>query len=138
VIPQPPINFISIYFRGLPMKRIFKSLLLLSSLLLFTPQVAMAESYRIDAGEKLLSGIANVATGVVELPKTIIVTSQRENVFYGMTVGMVKGIMHMAGRTLIGALNVATFPLPTDPWVDPQYIWEDFETETSYRYRQTR
>ncbi len=120
------------------MKRVFKSLLLLSSLLLFTPQVAMAESYRIDAGEKLLSGIANVATGVVELPKTIIITSQRENVFYGMTVGMVKGVMHMAGRTLIGALNVATCLLPTDPWVDPQYVWEDFETETSYRYRQTR
>lgn len=120
------------------MKRVFKSLLLLSSLLLFTPQVAMAESYRIDAGEKLLSGIANVATGVVEFPKTIIITSQRENVFYGMTVGMVKGVMHMAGRTLIGALNVATFLLPTDPWVDPQYVWEDFETETSYRYRQTR
>jgi hypothetical protein len=55
-----------------------------------------------------------------------------------MTVGMVKGVMHMTGRTLIGALNVATFLLPTDPWVDPQYVWEDFETETSYRYRQTR
>ncbi|MEY4959882.1 MAG: hypothetical protein RL610_61 [Pseudomonadota bacterium] len=120
------------------MKRVLKSLLLLSSLLLFTPQVSMAESYRIGAGEKFLSGIANVATGVLELPKTMILTSQRENIFYGMSIGMAKGVMHMAGRTLIGALNVATFLLPTDPWVDPQYIWEDFETETSYRYRQAR
>ncbi len=120
------------------MKRILKSILLLSALLLMTPQVSMAESYRIDAGEKFLSGIANVATGVVELPKTILLTSQRENVLYGVTIGMVKGVMHMAGRTLIGALNVATCLLPTDPWVDPQYVWEDFETETSYRYRQTR
>lgn len=120
------------------MKRVLKSLLVLSALLFFTPQAAMAESYRINAGEKLVGGIANVATGFIELPKTMILTSQRENLLYGMTIGLVKGVMHTAGRTLIGALNVATFMLPTDPWVEPQYVWEDFGTETSYHYRQTR
>lgn len=120
------------------MKKILKSLLVLSALFFLSPQAAMAESYRVNAGEKLVSGIVNVATGIIELPKTVIVTSRNENVLYGMSVGVVKGVMHTAGRTLIGALNVATFLFPTDPWVEPQYVWEDFGTETSYRYRETR
>ena len=118
------------------MKKMLKSLLVLSTLLFFMPKAVMAESYHMNAAEKLVGGIANVATGFIELPKTMIVTSQRENLLYGMTIGLVKGVMHTAGRTLIGALNVATFLFPTDPWVEPQYVWEDLGTETSYRYRQ--
>ena len=66
------------------MKKILKSLLVLSALFFLSPQAAMAESYRVNAAEKLVSGIVNVATGIVELPKTVILTSQNENVLYGM------------------------------------------------------
>lgn len=120
------------------MKKMLKLTLLLSALFFFSPQAAMAQSYRPNPIEKLAGGIANVATGFMELPKTMIITSQREGFLYGVTVGLVAGVMQTAGRTAIGALDVATFMFPTDPWVEPHYIWEDFGTETTYSYRQTR
>lgn len=116
----------------LPMKKILKSLLLLSSLVFFSPQMVMAESYPTKAGGKMLNGITNVATGIMELPKTVIMVSRSEGVAYGATAGFMMGVVQMAGRTLHGALDVATFWIPTKPLVTPDYIWEDFNKETSY------
>lgn len=114
------------------MKRMFKSLLILSALFFFSPQVVMAESYPAKAGEKLVNGVANVVTGIVEIPKTIIIISRSEGVAYGATAGFMMGITQMAGRTLHGALDVATFMIPTKPLVTPDYVWKDFNKETSY------
>ena len=52
------------------MKKTFKSLLVLSALFFFSPQAAMAEGYSEKAGEKLTNGVANAATGFLEIPKT--------------------------------------------------------------------
>lgn len=114
------------------MKKMLRSLLILSALFLFSPQVVMAESYPAKAGEKLANGIANVATGIVEIPKTIVITSRSEGVAYGATAGIMMGIMQMVGRTLHGALDVATFMVPTKPLVTPEYVWKDFNKETTY------
>ncbi len=116
------------------MKKIFKSLLVVSALVFFSPQAAMAhgEDYVTHAADKLAHGIANTATGWAELPKTIMITSQKEGVVYGATVGVLTGLMHMVGRTAFGVLDVATFLIPTDPTVKPGYIWDDFGKETSY------
>lgn len=101
------------------------------------PQIAvarrdMAQSYPVAASEKLVNGIANAATGFVELPKTIILTSRRDGAAYGLTVGFVTGIMHAVGRTLFGALDAVTFFIPTQSTVRPSYIWQDFDKETTY------
>lgn len=106
-------------------------------LFLVLPQTAMAQreitqSYPAAAGEKLVNGVVNVATGVAELPKTIILTSQRDGAVYGLTIGLVTGIMHTIGRTVFGALDAATFFIPTQPTVRPSYIWQDFDKETTY------
>lgn len=50
------------------MKKMLKSLLLLSALFFFSLHAVMAESYpakAAKAGEKLVNGIANVTTGVL-------------------------------------------------------------------------
>lgn len=109
-------------------------LLLLSAFLLFflTPQMASAHSYPDKIGEKLGMGIANVVTGFVEIPKTMIVTGKREGATYGVTAGFFTGIVHAIGRTLSGAVDIATFYVPTTPIVRPPYIWEDFNRETTY------
>jgi len=122
----------------MPMKTIFKSLPILSVLFFFSPYVAMAEDvstagdYPRNVGEKLGNGIANIVTGFVEIPKTMIVTSRSDGVAYGMTNGFFVGLMHAVGRTVSGAIDVATFVIPTTPLVEADYIWQDFDKETTY------
>jgi putative exosortase-associated protein (TIGR04073 family) len=116
------------------MKKIFKSLLVISALAFLSPQAAMAhsEGYVTHVADKLLLGITNTATGWMELPKTIMITGQKEGIIYGATTGVLAGLMHVVGRTAFGIMDVATFIIPTDPIVNPGYIWEDFGKETSY------
>jgi putative exosortase-associated protein (TIGR04073 family) len=94
---------------------------------------AVEENYGERIGEKLGSGLANITTGWLEIPKTVISTTNEYNIALGITGGLFKGILHMLGRTAAGALDLITFPLPTDPVVQPQFIWEDFDRESSYK-----
>lgn len=117
------------------MKKIFKSLLVISALAFLSPQAAMAhsEDYPIHMADKLGRGIANTATGWAELPKTIMITtSQEENIVYGFTAGVFSGLVQAVGRTLHGALEVATFMIPTNPTAKPGFIWEDFNKKTTW------
>jgi putative exosortase-associated protein (TIGR04073 family) len=108
------------------------SLLLLVMLSLFFPINAQADNYPTKVGEKLGNGVANVVTGVAEIPKTMMITGHEKGAAYGMTAGFFIGIVHMLGRTLSGAVDIATFVVPTTPIVNPAYIWDDFDKETSY------
>lgn len=120
----------------LSVKKIFKLLISASALLLLSSQVVYAQSYQNIMGEKFVSGIANVATGVVELPKNIVLTSQDKGIHYGMTIGLVSGVAHTIGRTIVGLMDVVTFMVPTGPSsVQPQYVWNDFSRETTYGAR---
>lgn len=114
------------------MNNIFRLLLIAFVLFTFSPQMAMAYTYPTKVGEKLGTGIANVVTGVAEIPKTMMVASKREGAAYGMTAGFFTGLVHMVGRTLTGAVDVATFIVPTTPIVRPPFIWDDFDRETTY------
>lgn len=89
-------------------------------------------NYVSASSQKLVTGIVNAATGLGELPKNIILTTQRDSIVHGMTVGLVTGVMHSVGRTVIGVFDVVTFWIPTPPSVQPTYVWEDFSVETSY------
>ena len=117
---------------GLAMNHILKSVLIFLAILLFIPQTSFAHSYPAKVGEKLSTGVANMVTGIAEIPKTMIVTGRREGATYGMTAGFFTGLVHMMGRTLTGALDVATFLVPTTPIVHSRYIWDDFNRETTY------
>jgi len=114
------------------MKTIPKWLLILSVLFFFSPYVAMAHEYPTKIGEKLGNGVANIVTGFVEIPKTMIVTSRSDGIAYGMTNGFFVGLVHAVGRTVSGAIDVATFVVPTTPLVEADYIWQDFDKETTY------
>ncbi|MBY0473848.1 MAG: exosortase system-associated protein, TIGR04073 family [Nitrosomonas sp.] len=107
------------------------SLVLAISFVLSSQAVASGSNFN-TSGERFVSGIANVTTGWVELPKNIVLTGQKDGPIYGVTVGLAMGLMHTVGRTLVGALDVATFWMPLKPSVNPPYIWEDFSRETSY------
>jgi len=117
---------------GLLMKIMFKSLLILFVLFFSSPHAAMAESYPEKVTGKLGNGIANVVTGFIEIPKNMLILSHEETPAYGATVGLMVGIVYMVGRTLFGAIDIATFMIPTKPFVDPNYIWKDFDKTTTY------
>lgn len=113
--------------------------LLMLMLLLFPPQAKATEEittevYFYRAGMKILTGVANVATGWIELPKNIILWSDKEESgLVGVSEGVLRGIVHTASRTGSGALDIATFLLPTFPTPTPSLVWDDFSQESEYR-----
>ena len=115
------------------MKLLIKSILVVVSLFMVSSGIAMADkSHSLKVGEKLGAGLANVATGFVEIPKTIYVTGKENGAFYGATAGFMTGMMHMMGRTLFGAMDLVTFMIPTQPLVRTEYVWQNFSKETTY------
>ncbi|MBA3755440.1 MAG: exosortase system-associated protein, TIGR04073 family [Nitrosomonas sp.] len=112
--------------------------LALSIVFLFSFQAQASEEitasvYFSRTGMKILSGVANVTTGWMELPKNIILWSQKDNsILIGFPIGLLWGIVHTASRTASGAADLATFWLPTFPTPHPTFIWDDFSQESDY------
>lgn len=116
------------------MRLLVAKLVLLSALVFGVHGIALAQgsSHTERVGEKLGVGLANVATGVVEIPRTMIITSKSKGIAYGLTAGFMTGIVHTVGRTLFGALDLVTFMIPTKALVQPEYVWNNFNKETIY------
>ena len=115
------------------MKQTLNTLLILFSLCFITPYDAAASTYPARMGLKLGNGLANAVTGVAEIPKTIMVSNRAHGPAYAASAGFVTGLFNMLGRTLGGALDIATFMIPTKPIVQPDFIWQNFNKETTYR-----
>lgn len=105
---------------------------------IFSSQVQAMEEissrvYVNRAGTKIVSGIANITTGWMELPKNINLWSQRDsNAVIGAAEGLLWGVFHTAGRTGSGVLDFATFWLPTYPTPEPLFVWDDFSQDSDY------
>lgn len=112
--------------------------LILSITVLFSSHAQAREDITADvylsrAGTKILSGIANVATGWMELPKNISLWNQKDdNVLIGTAEGLLWGIVHTASRTGSGAIDLVTFWLPTFPTPEPLLVWDNFSRESEY------
>ena len=76
---------------------------------------------------KFARGVVNVATGWMELFKQPYVGGQQEGAG-GVFVGIGKGIGYTVGRTLSGAYDVVTFPVPLpdnfEPLMKPDYVFD--------------
>lgn len=99
-------------------------------MLVATP--AMAGDYVSDSGQKFTRGLANAATGWGEIPKNIALESKATNAFVGITYGTLKGVAHTVGRTVVGALELGTFFIPSHEVVHSTYVWDNAGTETTY------
>jgi putative exosortase-associated protein (TIGR04073 family) len=89
-------------------------------------------SYGAKIGAKALNAFANLTTGVLEIPKNIINTTNQSNIIYGAVGGLFKGLVHTAGRIGVGVTDLITIPLPTLPIAQPAYIWDNFDVDTTY------
>lgn len=114
------------------MKKSIQTLVILLAMILLAPNSVFADQYPDKVMDKLGNGLANAATGVVEIPKTITIVGNRDGVIHGMTVGFLTGIANAVGRSLSGAFDIATFLIPTTPFVKPNYIWDDYNRETTF------
>ena len=77
---------------------------------------------------KITRGVANVATGWLELPKQIYVTCKEDGYAKGLAVGPIKGLGMTLVRTAAGVLETVTFFVPYPgfyhPLFDPSYVWQ--------------
>ena len=80
---------------------------------------------------KLGRGLANVATGIVEIPKKVYLVSKEENLAVGLTRGFIKGIAEGFVRAATGLYEAVTFPIPMpadfEPIVEPEFVFEEWE-----------
>lgn len=114
------------------MKKKLQVLFVLLLMALTISGTAVASQYPDKVVEKLGNGLANAVTGVGEIPKTITIISRRDGIVQGMTIGFLTGIVNTVGRSLSGAFDIATFLIPTTPFVKPAFIWDDFNRETTF------
>jgi len=91
---------------------------------------AQAEGASVPAriGTKLIRGVTNMVTGVGEIPKQIYLIGHKEGWVQGVFRGPLEGIGMCIARTVAGAYEVATFPIPLppsyQPMLLPEYVWQ--------------
>ena len=100
-------------------------------------EIETTESSQFDKSRtKLISGLANIATGWMEFPKNINIVGQQENTpASGMAafgLGVLQGGWFTINRTGCGAFDLLTFMFPTKPSVDPVFVWDDFLRESKF------
>lgn len=118
------------------MKKLPLPLLLSGLLIAFSPLGYAAEgepqSYGSKVGHKALNGFTNITTSFLEIPKSIINTTNESNLVFGIFGGLVKGVINTGGRIITGTTDLITAPMPTKPIAYPVYIWDDFDADTTY------
>ena len=83
--------------------------------------------YRDGPVRKLGRGVANVVTGVAELPLQMERTAKQEGPLAGATVGTLYGVGKTLARTLAGGFETVTFLFPSPqvgyaPIIEPEYL----------------
>lgn len=98
----------------------------------YTPISHAEESYLSRVGDKFLGGVANMFTGLAEVPKNLIDVTNKTNPVVGATGGLINGTLQTVGRTASGVFDIITSPIPTESMVEPKYVWTEFDRPTSY------
>ena len=85
--------------------------------------------YGTAAGRKLGRGLANLGFGWIEFFKGIEDVTEENNLIAGLTWGPIYGTGQAVRRTVAGAAEVVTFPVPGpnrfEPLVYPEFVMED-------------
>lgn len=89
-------------------------------------------SYPKQTATKFATGVANIATSWVEIPKTMIKISKDEGVAMGLTGGLFKGVANTVGRVFSGTVDVITAPINLESdHQEKKMVWEEFDMESS-------
>jgi len=80
-----------------------------------------------QVSEKFIRGMVNLSTGWIEVPRQIYEVGTNEGWVQGVLRGPFDGIGMFFARTVAGAVEMATFPVPLPtykPLVTPMYPWD--------------
>lgn len=79
---------------------------------------------------KLVRGLTNVGTAIVEIPKQSYL-SVRDRGKVGYVIGPLKGLGMGIYRALVGSVEAVFFMVPQpgyyDPMLDPEYVWKGWD-----------
>lgn len=79
---------------------------------------------------KLVRGVANVTTSIVEVPKQTYQTV-RDRGSVGYVVGPIKGVGMALYRLVVGVTETVFFLVPQpgyyDPMMEPEYVWQGWD-----------
>lgn len=90
-------------------------------------QTAETRGFGHQVSEKFIRGMVNLSTGWVEVPRQIYEVGTNEGWVRGVLRGPFDGIGMFFARTVAGAVEIATFPVPLPtykPMMTPVYAWE--------------
>jgi putative exosortase-associated protein (TIGR04073 family) len=93
----------------------------------FAAEKKDAKKEKHDPARKLGRGLANVLFGAVEVPNQYTKSVAEHGGAAGVTHGVPKGVARWLGRTVVGVVEVVTFPVPSKPAIKPEWPNEDFE-----------
>lgn len=99
-------------------------------LLMSTPALAQADEPSVpqQIGSKFTRGASNFITGWLEIPKQIYLVGEKEGWLAGTFRGPLEGLGMFIARTVAGAYEVLTFPVPVPPQYQPmllpEYVWQ--------------
>ena len=121
------------------------SLVSLLLIMLFATSCFALEGQQHDAiaekmAFKLVRGVANVTTSIVEVPKqSYLMVRDRGSI--GYLVGPLKGMGMAFYRLLVGVTETVFFPVPQpgyyDPMLDPEFVWQGWEAKRVEPRRQS-
>ncbi len=117
------------------MKRIFAMLLLATvGMGIFTAPVLAEQETGALVVTKLFRGIANAATGWMEIPKQMSLTWQGQGPGVGLSWGFIKGVGWAIARSVGGVYEIVTFPFPIPEEyksiMQPEYVLSDLPTSS--------
>lgn len=93
---------------------------------------ASEQSYLAGFTSKASQGFFNITTGFIEIPKNIVNISHDQNILVGMSWGLLRGVAHTVGRTLVGSAELLSSPIPSDEFISPPYVWDRFSEDSRY------
>ena len=96
--------------------------------------VSQADEYVDNVSHKFYRGFGNLFTGIGEVPKNIVNATNKTNPVIGFTGGLVMGTVDTLARTATGIFDIVTSPIPTKSLVQPEYVWSNFNENTTYGY----
>jgi putative exosortase-associated protein (TIGR04073 family) len=116
------------------MKTLFLAVAILLTSLVTMPALASEmpkpESIAEKMSFKLVRGVTNVFTAIVELPKQTIITGRNHGAA-GYVVGPIKGVGMTLYRGFIGLTEAVFFLVPQpgyyDPMMEPEFVWQGWD-----------
>ena len=85
---------------------------------------------------KLGRGIANMATGILEIPINIFQVDKNDGGFAALTYGTARGAWRFLIRSaFVGPWEITTFPMSTEPVIEPEFPFAATTSDVSWRVK---